>query len=229
LKNSDFDYRTQFGVDYHQARRIPARAENWISELRARKLQQWIGSEDRVLEYGVGYGWNLARLKCSKKVGFDLSPDLRASVEKKGIRFEDREEALEEKGFDAVVVHHALEHIRNPQDCLRGLQRFVSAKGKLILQVPFEREKKYRRLRGNDRAHHLSSWTPASLCNLVRTTGWKLQSANLQRFRFDRLAGTLNCRLGGGYMTFTLIHMIGLALLPEYEVALLAQPLSAAA
>src|SRR5688572_13707209 len=84
---SRFDYSAEFGSLYHGARRLPDHAEQWIAIARAAKLRGLIHSTDRVFEYGVGFGWNLAMLHCAERVGFDVTPGLRSAVESKGIRF----------------------------------------------------------------------------------------------------------------------------------------------
>ena len=42
-----------------------------IARQRARKLSPYVGSKDRVFEYGVGSGFNLAALSCAERVGYD--------------------------------------------------------------------------------------------------------------------------------------------------------------
>jgi hypothetical protein len=220
---AEFDYAKEFGTAYHRARRLPGAGEQWIAALRAEKLRSWIASEHRVLEYGVGFGWNLAALKCREKVGFDVA-DLGAEVEAKGIRFESREELLPKNSFDAILAHHVLEHVPSPFACLSRLQSLLCATGKLLVFVPFERERKYRRFRTTDRAHHLYSWSLCSLEHLLTANGWRVQESRLLHFRFDRAAAVATARLRGGQRLFRLLRAVGVRLLPEYEICLVAQP-----
>lgn len=48
-------------------------AQEWVYRLRAEKFQRWVKDTDTVFEYGVGAGWNLARLRCGRRVGFDAA------------------------------------------------------------------------------------------------------------------------------------------------------------
>jgi len=67
-------YRGEEGANYHQNKRaIPATAYPWVAKMRAAKFAGFIQNEDRVLEYGVGSGWNLALLNCRRKLGYDGS------------------------------------------------------------------------------------------------------------------------------------------------------------
>lgn len=219
----EFDYSKEFGAAYHRARRLSENAEGWIAEVRADKLQRWIGPNDRVLEYGVGYGWNLAALTCAQKVGFDLTPDLRSYVEAKGIRFESSADALSSSTYDKVIAHHVLEHVPSPHQCLTRLKSVVASGGRLLLFVPFERERKYWSFDSIDRAHHLYSWTPASLQRVVTTAGWTVEQTRLVPFRFDRMAAVLANKLRGGLGLYRFLRRTGLVLLPQFEIFLLAR------
>jgi SAM-dependent methyltransferase len=221
--SKEFDYGSQFGTVYHGARRLPAEAQQWISRIRAEKIKPWISAGDRVLEYGVGFGWNLAALECREKVGFDLTPELRNEVEVKGIRFETNEEALATSTYDKVLAHHVLEHVPSPAKCLKRLKNLLTAGGKLLLFVPFEREREFRTYRATDRAHHLYSWTPASLNRLVTETGWEIEQTRISRFRFDRMAAIAAGKLRSGFGLYRLLRGVGLRLLPEFELCLVAR------
>jgi SAM-dependent methyltransferase len=217
-----FAYAQEFGAEYHRARRVPEKAERWIAAVRAQKIAPYIRASDRVLEYGVGFGWNLAALNCGQKIGFDLTPGLKGFVEAKGIRFESNEAALDSAGYDTVLAHHVLEHVSQPLDCLMRLARLLKRAGQLLIFVPFERERKYRSFRANDRAHHLFSWTPQSLRNLTQSSGLVIRELRVRKFRFDRVAALAACKLKGGFILYRWIRSFGLCVAPEYEIALVA-------
>jgi SAM-dependent methyltransferase len=213
-----FNYAKEFGSVYHAGRRLPAGTEHWLAELRAEKLRRWIAPTDRVLEYGVGFGWNLAVVHSAEKVGFDLTAELQEAVEAKGIRFESDEACLPQQSFNAVLLHHVLEHIENPFFCLCKIKSLLVPGGRLLLFVPFERERKYRRFRPTDRAHHLYSWTPSSIAQLLVRAGFAIEEKQMLRFRFDRLAAVIAKNLGGGLRLYRLLRGLGVSLLPEYEL-----------
>ena len=217
----DFNYAGEFGEKYHRARQLPKEAQKWISQLRAEKLRKWISPEDRVLEWGVGFGWNLASLNCREKVGFDVA-DVRAEVERKKIRFVADEQELPNGEFDVVLAHQVLEHLTNPFNCLLRCKSLLADRGKLLVFVPLERERKYFKFRTSDRAHHLSSWTPGSLERLIVRSGWKVQESFVQRFRFDRIAALAAWRMNGGASLFRLLRRFAVLLLPEFEICVVA-------
>jgi SAM-dependent methyltransferase len=124
--------------------------------------------------------------------------------------------------FDCVICHHTLEHLENPADALRFIARILKPSGRLLLFVPYEKERKYRRYNPSDKAHHLYSWTPSSLANLVLSQNFNLENVALRKFRFDRIAAVAALRLHLGESAYRLIRKLGLLLLPEYEIALTA-------
>src|SRR3989442_484205 len=108
-------YTGEAGRQYHQKKRsIPAQAEPWLARLRAEKLREQITTQDVGLEYGVGFGWNLAALTCARKIGFDLTESLGPGLEDKGIRFISDTASIENNSIDSVIWHHTLEHVLHP-------------------------------------------------------------------------------------------------------------------
>jgi SAM-dependent methyltransferase len=219
----NFDYGAEFGSFYHRARRLPPGAEEWIAQVRAGKIAQWISPGDRVLEYGVGFGWNLAAVRCAEKVGFDLTPGLAEAVESKGIRFQSDPSKLERSSYDVIILHHVLEHVSSPFQCLTLLKSLLRTNGKLLLFVPFEGELKYRRFILRHQAHHLSSWTPSSLTGLLIEAGWLIEQARLQKFRFDRFAALVAEKLRANFFVYRWVRTLGLFFLPEYEISVVAR------
>lgn len=209
-------------MEYHAARGIPERAEAWLSTARAEKFKEYISPGDRVLEYGVGFGWNLAAIKCAEKTGFDPVSNLAESVARKGVRFISVEGLLPTLHFDTVIAHHVLEHVRRPVAVLRFLRTLIRPGGKLLLQVPFEREPRYKKWR-NEKAHHIYSWTPETISKSVRESGWRVAELRLSKFRFDRWAAVVALRCGGNYAAYRIVRGITRSLLPEYEIFLLAK------
>lgn len=217
-----FEYEGKQGEEYHARRSLPGQAERWISRVRARKLQRYVGEKDAVFEYGVGLGWNLMSLGCRERAGFDLAGTLENEVEGKGIGFVSRLEGLEDR-FEVVICHHTLEHVPKPLEVLKQLARLLRKGGNLLLFVPLERERKYRRINPEDKAHHLYAWTPAAFRELVAAAGFKVVSVQTPRFRFDRAAALVAYKLRLGETGYRAIRAVGQLLFPEHEIALVAQ------
>ena len=67
-------YEGDAGKRYHETKRaIPPAAYPWVARLRAEKLTPFVRETDTVFEFGVGFGWNLAALRCQRKIGFDTA------------------------------------------------------------------------------------------------------------------------------------------------------------
>jgi SAM-dependent methyltransferase len=206
-------YEGETGRRYHHEKRaIPASAFAWLSRLRAEKIRPYIRETDTVLEYGVGFGWNLAQLKCQRKLGFDIADFLEAGLTERSIEFVRDTRVLAEASIDTVICHHTLEHTLRPGDALMEMRRLLRPDGRLLLFVPFEKERRYRRFDPVEPNHHLYSWNVQTLGNLVAEMGFKLIEGNVEQFGYDRFAAVWADRLRLGETGFRFlrngIHLI---------------------
>ena len=218
-------YQGAAGHRYHEVKRgLPAAALPWMIRARAEKLQPLIGPADVVLEYGVGAGWNLAGLRCARRIGLDVSDFLRAEVEGHGIEFVTETRPLAEQCVDVVLCHHALEHVLEPVAALVEMRRLLKPDGRLLLWVPFEDEWRHRRFERGEQNHHLYSWNPQTLGNLVEACGFRVQEAGLARYGWDRFAADWAVRMGLGEAGFRRLRRLLVTLRPLREVRILAQP-----
>jgi SAM-dependent methyltransferase len=187
-----------------------------IARQRARKLSPYVGSKDRVFEYGVGSGFNLAALSCGERVGHDLF-DGENSFERWGINFCPRTELLSKGYFDVALCMHTLEHVVSPWDVLMEMQRLLRKGGRLIICVPFEIQRSYRHFDPSNIHQHVYSWNPQSLGMLLTKAGFQLDELGVRRFGYDRF--TARILMGSSNnLLYRLIHYILLRLRPRYEV-----------
>jgi hypothetical protein len=82
----------------------------------------------------------------------------------------------------------------------------LRAGGTLLLFVPYEEGRRYRKHIVTDRNHHLYSWTPHTLANLAIETGFNLRSAAVARFGYDRFSARLASSLHLGDVGFRFIR-----------------------
>ncbi len=217
-------YQGESGTRYHSAKRsIPEEAYPWVARLRAQKFAKYVGARDAVLEYGAGYGWNLAQLACGSKIGLEITESMADTLASRGIKFITQVKQVASESMDVVICHHTLEHLLQPAEILGELHRVLRTAGKLLLFVPYERERRYRHYDRLEPNHHLYSWTPQTLGHLVEDCGFEVTEAGLLRFRFDRLAAVWASRLGVGEPGFRLLRRFLLLLAPGYEVKVIAQ------
>lgn len=216
-------YRGASGSQYHDEKRhIPDAAVASVARARAKLFQHLVSNQGAVFEYGVGAGWNLAELVCAERVGFDISAELQSRVEKAGIRFCTRLDTLSPDYFDLAICHHVLEHLPNPLQCLVELTRLIKPTGYCWVAVPFETGRRYRRFDPMEPNHHLFSWNPQTLGNLVRIAGWERFEIRLRRYGYDRAAASLAVRLRMGESGFRLIRAVAQMVFPLTEIQLIA-------
>ena len=216
-------YRGDAGRRYHQSKRgLPEQALPWVAALRARKLAPLIGADDVVLEYGVGGGWNLAALRCRRKIGFDISDFLEPSLRALGIEFVAGTRPLPDAVADVVICHHTLEHVPRPPDVLQEIRRLLKPAGRLALFVPFEREEKYEHFRPDEPNHHLYSWNVQTLGNLAQEAGFQVSQAGIGEFGYSRLAAVWAAKLRLGETGFRCLRRLLHLIRPAFEVRLIA-------
>lgn len=217
-------YSGQKGKAYHQTKRfIPDSAYPWVARLRAEKISRYVSENDTVCEYGVGTGWNLAELKCKRRLGYDLSEHLEAIVQSHGIEFVKDMTNVDDASIDVVICHHVLEHTSNPPQVLGQMKRVLCHDGRLLLFVPYEREMRYRHYDREEPNHHLYSWNVQTLGNLVEDMGLTVVEAKVGRFGYDRFATVWAVRLSLGEIGFRFIRGIAHLARPAFEVRMVAQ------
>ncbi len=223
LEQAQRHYRGDAGCRYHQVKRgIPEKAIPWVGRLRARKFSEFIKDSDVVLEYGVGGGWNLAELKCRRKIGFDVADGVEASVRALGIEFVSETRTIFDGEVDAVLCHHALEHLLQPADALKEMRRLLKPGGSLLLYVPLEREARYEHFQRDEPNHHLYSWNVQTLGNLVEESGFKVTQAGIGEFGYSRFAAVWAARLRLGENGFRFLRRILHTLKPAFEARVIA-------
>ena len=94
--------------------------------------------------------------------------------------------------------------------------------GKLLLFVPYEKERRYRRFDPAEPNHHLFSWNVQTLGNLVCESGFEVQNAEIGEFGYDRLAASWASRFKVGEMGFRAIRNLGHLVRPAKEVRIVA-------
>jgi SAM-dependent methyltransferase len=217
-------YLGEAGARYHGHKRaIPDSAVPWVSRLRAEKIAPHISSNDVVFEFGVGSGWNLSQLQCAARLGYDVSSFLAKTVEDLGIKFVTDLSQISGSSIDIVLCHHTLEHLKNPAANLETMRTLLRPGGKLLLFVPFEKERRYRNFTATEPNHHLFSWNVQTLGNLVEETGFKFVSGRIARFGYDRFAAAWATRLKIGEAGFRLMRATLHALRPAWEVRIVAE------
>lgn len=214
-------YVGESGEAYHAGKRaVPPQALPWVIRVRAALFEDKVGVGDEVLEFGCGFGWNLGGLRCRRRVGHDVAVQLRAEVEETGAEFVGSTGSLPDRSFDIVISHHSLEHVSDPSGVLAELRRLLRPGGRLLLTVPWERERRYARYDPAEPNHHLFSWNPQTLGNLVTVAGFEEIQVRPRRYGYDRRAALLAVRLRCGETGFRGIRWALQRIVPLWEVVL---------
>lgn len=224
-------YRGGPGRAYHEGKRALApAAQEWVWRLRAEKFRPWVSPTDAVVELGVGAGWNLARLNCGRRIGCDAADFLAPGLTALGIEFVPSLASLPAACADVAICHQTLEHLLEPVAALRELARVLRPEGRLVLHVPWEVERRYRRYDPAEPNHHLYHWNAQNLGNLATVLGWRIRELRVRPYGYDRFAANLAVRLRAGETGFRRLRRLLVMLRPLREVELVAQsPLAAAA
>jgi len=184
-------YKNNGGTAYHSNKHFETEGTiSLVSKFRAKKFQPYISACDKVLEYGVGAGWNLRNIKCSEKMGYDVSTTLKPLVEQYGIGFTSNTTDIPVDYFDIVICHHVLEHVPDPLQTLKELLRYMKPGSKLLLFVPTDAAARFNRYNPDSKDHHLFNWNVQSLCTLAVESGFSVIEYDRSLYGFDRFVSS---------------------------------------
>jgi len=143
------------------------------------KFAPYLKEEDSVLDFGCGGGFMLSALRCQSRYGIEVNPSARATAARLLQVYAHLQDLPDGLFFDAIISHHALEHVGNPLDILEKLFARLKPGGKIIFVVPSEDWRRQRRYDAGDVNHHLYTWTPLSLGNLFAQAGYVVERVEL--------------------------------------------------
>jgi SAM-dependent methyltransferase len=136
------------------------------------KFAGFIRESDVVLDFGCGGGYLLKNLKCHSRIGVEINPIAGATAEKNGVTVYRSTKDVPDESIDVIISNHALEHTHQPLDELRSLYPKLKKGGKMIIVVPCEAISYA--FKPGDKNHHLYTWSPMCLGNLLVEAGYDL-------------------------------------------------------
>jgi SAM-dependent methyltransferase len=152
---------------------------------RVKSLTQGLQAGSRVLDIGCGRG---VMIRALLDLGFEahgveISEAAAAAVDDRAdvrIAADLADANHESNSFDAVIMWHVLEHLRDPAETLSAIQRILRPGGRLILAVPnfASWQSKWSQ---NDWFHldlprHLFHFSPTNLSRLIERFGFQCQA-----------------------------------------------------
>jgi SAM-dependent methyltransferase len=186
-------YAGEAGESYS---RYQLEAADVKARVAARKFAPYVSATDSVVDFGCGLGGVLARLDAAERIGVEANPRSRALASAAGVRTVERTDDLAPHTADVVICHHSLEHTLSPLDELVGLREVLRPTGLLALVVPVDDWREQRRPDPRDVNHHLFTWTPQLLANLLGEAGYRVDECRVVRRALPgRLTGPLGRRL----------------------------------
>jgi SAM-dependent methyltransferase len=149
---SYFDYQAA-------AAELGAEIDRW-------KFERHVDERDTVVDFGCGTGALLAALPAARKIGVEVSEPAAAVARRRGIEVVGFTAELEDGAADVVISNHALEHTVAPFEELCDLHRILKEGSKFVLWLPID-DWRVQRTAEHDPDHHLYTWTPRLLRNLL--------------------------------------------------------------
>jgi SAM-dependent methyltransferase len=143
-----------------------------------RKFEPEIRPTDVVVDFGCGTGAILQQLSARAKIGIEVSEVARRAAAERGLDTVGSAAELDAESVDVVISNHALEHTLRPLDELRGLHRILRRGGKLVLWLPLD-DWRVQRSAAPDANHHLYTWTPQLLRNLLVEAGFEVRNCRV--------------------------------------------------
>ncbi len=165
-------YRGDLGEHYFGWQR---RGNELSAEIERSKFEAHVGADDTVVDFGCGAAALLATLPARERIGIEPNPPARRAGQERGVRMVASSRELEDEIADVVISNHALEHTLSPLEELRGLRRLLKPGGRLVLWLPLDDWRGQRRPR-EDENHHLYTWTPLLLRNLLEEAGFEVNA-----------------------------------------------------
>ena len=156
-------------------------------------FQPHIENEDKVIDFGCGGGYLLAKLNCREKIGVEINSYARENAEKLGVRTVESCDRIEDNWADVIISNNVLEHTFCPYTELKKLSGKLRKGGKAVFVVPHE-------LRGNydpeDINKHLYTWSPLCIGNLFSAAGFRVVKVEKIRYLWPPKAFALRKILG---------------------------------
>ncbi len=147
--------------------------------LNARKFNAHLQPQSTVLDFGCGAGYMLEKLEVSERIGIEPAPAARQAARSRGLNVVASAGELPSESVDAVVSNHALEHTLQPLAELRALFGLLKPGGQLRLWVPIDDWRAQTDAMAPDGNHHLYTWTPLLMRNLLEEAGFTVTSVRV--------------------------------------------------
>jgi SAM-dependent methyltransferase len=177
-------YRGQRGEEYYAWQSKGARLG---AELELHKFAPYVDADATVVDFGCGTGYLLELLGAREAVGVEPNEAARRDAAARGLRVVPETRELPDGFADVVISNHALEHTLRPLDELQEINRILRADGRLIIWLPLDDWRTQRRHDPRDINHHLYTWTPQLLSNLLDEADFEVLETRVVTYAWPQL------------------------------------------
>ena len=153
-------------------------------ELNFNYFKPYLKSTDTVLDFGCGNGGMLRLIQqvVQRAEGLEVNPFAREIVQSMGLTIlSSLDELPLGPVYDVVVSNHALEHIRDVSSTLERVRLSMKPNAMLLLKLPIDdwRADYQRKWARDDVDHHLQTWTPRLIGNVLYETGYDVENVRI--------------------------------------------------
>lgn len=188
-------YQGRQGNAYHEIVVEPWSVRS--NEVNRGAFDAHVSADDVVIDFGCGSGRMLASLAAHRRIGIEVNKLAIQQASARGIEVVVSTRELADGLADVVISHHALEHTLMPFAELVEIRRLLKPRGKLVLMLPLDEWRKQRHPWHGDPDHHLYTWTPQLLSNLLDEAGFIVQECRVfTRAPFPRRLAPWRASLG---------------------------------
>lgn len=138
---------------------------------KAARFQMLVGHAGTVVDFGCGSGGLLANLQCTRRIGVEPNERPAEVARSQGIDVVGSLDELADGSADVVISNHALEHTLNPLQELRQMRKVLKPGGRVVMVLPIDDWRTQRRYRPEEPNHHLYTWSPQLMGNLLVEAG----------------------------------------------------------
>ena len=143
-------------------------------------FKPYLKPADIVLDFGCGNGGMLRLLDeyVHQAEGLEVNTHAAERARSLGLTvYADLEALPETSVYDAVVSNHVLEHVRNVPTTLERIRKIIKPGGILLLKLPLDdwRARAQRAWSKDDIDHHLQTWTPKLMGNVLFEAGYDVE------------------------------------------------------
>ena len=147
-------------------------------------FKPYLQPTDIVLDFGCGNGGMLHLLKkhVRRAEGLEVNPYAADTARSLGLKvYSNLSELPQAPAYDVVISNHVLEHIRDASTTLERVRESMKSGGILLMKLPLEdwRARDHRSWSKDDIDHHLQTWTPKLIGNVLYEAGYNVEEAKV--------------------------------------------------